>query len=334
MRIAVIGAGRMGAIRVEDLRPLVEDIIIANRTPATAQELATRFDATAVDLDSVLEHDVDAYVLATATDAHAGLLRELISRGKPILCEKPIALTLEENDAIIEQVAATGTHVQIGFQRRFDSGIAEAQRLIATGALGTLYAMHMIAHDHQPSTIEFLEGSGGIFRDLHVHDFDLIRWLTASEIETVYATKAVRAHEQYSTYGDADTSLIHAVTADGVQVSVSGTRHGPVGHDVHMEIFGSLDSVAPGVNARTPLRGLDTGAGTATVMNIDPDLGFVDRFRDAFRGETTAFTELVAGTRDNPCPPDSAREALRVALACEVSVEQQRPVRVAEIVAR
>ena len=332
MRIAVIGAGRMGAIRVEDLRPLVEDIIIANRTPATALELAARFDATAVDLDSILDHDVEGYILATATDAHAGLLRELISRGKPILCEKPIALTLEENDAIIEQANATCTPVQIGFQRRFDSGIAEAQRLIATGALGTLYAMHLIAHDHQPSTIEFLEGSGGIFRDLHVHDFDLIRWLTASEIETVYATKAVRAHEQYSTYGDADTSLIHAVTAGGVQVSVSGTRHDPVGHDVHMEIFGSLDSVAPGVNARTPLRGLDTGA--ATTMNIDPYRGFVDRFRDAFRGETTAFTELVAGTRDNPCPPESAREALRVALACEVSVEQQRPVRVGEIVAR
>jgi myo-inositol 2-dehydrogenase/D-chiro-inositol 1-dehydrogenase len=124
------------------------------------------------------------------------------------------------------------------------------------------------------------------------------------------------------------------VTADGVQVSVSGTRHDPVGHDVHMEIFGSLDSVAPGVNARTPLRGLDEGAGTETVMNVDPYRGFVDRFRDAFRGETAAFTELVAGTRDNPCPPESAREALRVALACEVSVEQQRPVRVAEIVAR
>jgi myo-inositol 2-dehydrogenase/D-chiro-inositol 1-dehydrogenase len=334
MRIAVIGAGRMGAIRVEDLRPLVDDIIIANRTPATAVELAARFGATAVDLDTVLDHAVDAYVLATATDAHAGLLSELISRGRPILCEKPIALTLEENDAIIEQVAATGTPVQIGFQRRFDSGMAAAQQLIATGALGTLYAMHMVAHDHQPSTIEFLEGSGGIFRDLHVHDFDLIRWLTASEIETVYATKAVRAHEQYATYADADTSLIHAVTADGVQVSVSGTRHDPVGHDVHMEIFGSLDSVAPGVNARTPLRGLDEGAGTETVMNIDPYRGFVDRFRDAFRGETAAFTELVAGTRDNPCPPDSAREALRVALACEVSVEQQRPVRVAEIVAR
>ena len=86
MRIAVIGAGRMGAIRVEDLRPLVEDIIIANRTPATALELAARFDATAVDLDSILDHDVEGYILATATYAHAGLLRELISRGKPILC--------------------------------------------------------------------------------------------------------------------------------------------------------------------------------------------------------------------------------------------------------
>ena len=144
----------------------------------------------------------------------------------------------------------------------------------------------------------------------------------------------MRAHEQYSTYGDADTSLIHAVTTSGAQVSVSGTRHDPLGHDVHMEIFGSLDSVASGVNARTPLRGLDTAEGTESAMNINPYQGFVDRFRDAFRNETTAFTEVVAGSRPNPCPPESAREALRVALACEISVEEQRPVRVAEVTSR
>ena len=334
MRIAVIGAGRMGAIRVEDLRPIVDDIVIANRTPQRADELAARFDATVVGLDSILDESVDGYVLATATDAHAGLLAELIATGKPILCEKPIALTLADNDAIVDLIAATGTIVQIGFQRRFDAGIAETQRLISNGALGTVYAMHLVAHDHQPSTIEFLEGSGGIFRDLHVHDFDLIRWLTSSEIETVYATKAVREHMQYSTYGDADTSLIHAVTTSGAQVSVSGTRHDPLGHDVHMEIFGSLDSVASGANARTPLRSLDTAAGTQSMMNIDPYRGFVDRFRDAFRSETTAFTEVVAGSRPNPCPPESAREALRVALACEISVEEQRPVRVAEVTGR
>ena len=331
MRIAVIGAGRMGAIRVEDLRSITSDIVIANRTPGRASELAARFDATAVSLDSILDEEVDGYVLATATDAHAGLLAELIALGRPILCEKPIALTLADNDTIIDLIAATGTIVQIGFQRRFDTGIAEAQRLISSGALGTVYAMHMVAHDHQPSTIEFLEGSGGIFRDLHVHDFDLIRWLTSSEIETVYATKAVRAHEQYSAYEDADTALIHAVTTSGAQVSVSGTRHDPLGHDVHMEIFGSLDSVASGVNARTPLRGLDSAEGTVTAMNIDPYRGFVDRFRDAFRNETRAFAEVVAGLRPNPCPPESAREALRVALACEISVEQQRPVRVCEV---
>ena len=334
MRIAVIGAGRMGAIRVEDLRPVADDIVIANRTPQRAHDLASQFDATAVGLDSILDEEVDGYVLATATDAHAGLLAELIMLGKPILCEKPIALTLADNDAIIGLIATTGTIVQIGFQRRFDAGIAEAHRLISTGALGTVYAMHLVAHDHQPSTIEFLEGSGGIFRDLHVHDFDLIRWLTSSEIETVYATKAVREHQQYSPYGDADTSLIHAVTTSGAQVSVSGTRHDPLGHDVHMEIFGSLDSVASGVNARTPLRGLDTAEGTESTMNINPYQGFVDRFRDAFRNETTAFTEVVAGSRQNPCPPESAREALRVALACEISVEEQRPVRVAEVTSR
>ncbi|MSV51294.1 MAG: hypothetical protein F2892_03365, partial [Actinobacteria bacterium] len=107
MRIAVIGAGRMGAIRVEDLRPIADDIVIANRTPQRAHDLASQFDATAVGLDSILDEEVDGYVLATATDAHAGLLAELIMLGKPILCEKPIALTLADNDAIIGLIATT-----------------------------------------------------------------------------------------------------------------------------------------------------------------------------------------------------------------------------------
>jgi myo-inositol 2-dehydrogenase/D-chiro-inositol 1-dehydrogenase len=261
----------------------------------------------------LFDQDFDGYVVATATDAHAHWLTRLIEKGKPILCEKPIALTVEETDQIIDLAVKNKTEIQIGFQRRFDAGIAKAQQLANSGQLGVLYQMHMFAHDHQPSAVEFLAGSGGIFRDLHVHDFDLVRWITNSEIETVYATKAVRVHEQYSVYEDADASLIHLVTKDGTQVSISGSRHNPLGHDVHMEIFGSKDSIAVGVNSRTPINVIEQEIG----VNQNPYFGFVDRFRSAFQSETQAFLSLVAGQIPNPCPPSSAREALRVAIACE-----------------
>jgi myo-inositol 2-dehydrogenase/D-chiro-inositol 1-dehydrogenase len=174
----------------------------------------------------------------------------------------------------------------------------------------------MYAHDHQPSTLEFLEGSGSIYRDLHVHDFDLIRWITQSEISKVYATQAVREHQQYAKYGDADVSLISLTTSSGVQVAITGTRHDPVGHDVRMEIFGSKDSLSIGLNKKTPIHDIEGE------MNFEPVRykGFIERFREAFAKESQAFHQLTKGEISNPCPPNSAREALRVAIACEESI--------------
>jgi myo-inositol 2-dehydrogenase/D-chiro-inositol 1-dehydrogenase len=329
MRIAVIGAGRMGAIRVEDLvaDPRVDEVLVANRTQARAESLAARFGARAVAWSALEDLDADGTVVALATDAHSDLLARVLGRGGPVLCEKPIALTLADTEAVISFARQHGAALQIGFQRRFDAGIRAVHDRIAEGGLGIVYALRLLSHDHTPSTPEFLAGSGGIFRDLHVHDLDLVRWLTGEEIATVFATSAVRAHPQYAVYDDADVSLIHAVTATGVQVSVHGARHDALGHDVRLEALGSLDSVTAGLGHRTPLRTLDADLGT----NAAPFAGFVDRFREAFRGETEAFVSMAAGERTNPCPPESALESLRAAIACERSVAAGAPVRVADV---
>lgn len=329
MRVLVIGAGRMGAIRVEDLAadPRVDEVLVANRSDARAAELADRHSVRHLPWSQALEADVDGTVVALATDAHADLLESVLRRGRPVLCEKPIALTLEDTSRIIALAHDEATPLQIGFQRRFDVGIRAIRDQIADGRLGVVYSLRLLSHDHTPSSIDFLAGSGGIFRDLHVHDLDLIRWLTSSEIETVHATKAVRAHQQYSEYDDADVSLIHAVTSSGIQVSVHGARHDAVGHDVRVEAFGSLDSVTAGLDPRTPLHALGTGAWEGAL----PYSGFVDRFREAFRHETGAFVRLVSGQDENPCPPEAALESLRAAIACEMSAATGAPVRVDQV---
>ena len=199
--------------------------------------------------------------------------------------------------------------------------------MIDNGNLGTLYSLTMTSHDHTPSAREFIAGSGGIFRDLHVHDFDLVRWLTGSEVETVMATKSVREHRDYADFDDADVSAIHAVTVGGVPVLITGTRHDALGHDVRLEAFGSLDSVSAGLNARTPLRTMERDL----PLNVDPYTGFVDRFRDAFRNETHSFVSLALGEIANPCPPDAALESLRLAIACEQSAASGTPVDVTQV---
>lgn len=329
MRVLVIGAGRMGDIRSTDLSadPRVGEVLIANRTQHRANDLANRIGGCAVDWERVDSTEADAYVMALATDAHGYLLDALLATGKPILCEKPIALTITDTERICARVEETGTQMQIGFQRRFDAGIAEVQRRISTGEIGAIYDLVLASRDHTPPSRDFLPGSGGIFRDLHVHDLDLVAWLTGSPIATVQATRAIRGEGDYADFDDADITRIIAVTESGVPTSISGARHNARGHDVRLEVFGSKDSLSAGITARTPLLTID---GVDVAIDRDPYTGFVDRFREAFRSETAAFVDLVEGG-PNPCPPQAALDAMRAAVACEVSVGTGRAVAVNEV---
>ena len=329
MKVLVVGAGRMGSIRVEDLvaDPRVSEVLITNRNVERAHRVAEQFGATVVPWESYADTEAGAVVVAVGTDAHEEVLGALLPHGIPVLCEKPIALTLAATNEVIASAAKHGSTLQIGFQRRFDDSIRAIHDSIDSGQMGTLYSLTMTAHDHTPSAREFIAGSGGIFRDMLVHDFDLVRWLSGSEVETVYATKAVRAHQDYAEFDDADVCSVLAVTTNGVQVLITGTRHDALGQDVRVEAFGLNDSISAGLNSRTPIRSIEDDLSLNTV----PYVGFVDRFREAFRNETRSFVSFAGGEIPNPCPSDSALESLRIAIACEESVTSGAAVRVADV---
>jgi len=335
VRVVVVGAGRMGVIRAEDLAAdgRVDDIVVTNRNPARAQELAARVGGRTSPWGEWPE--ADAYAVTTATDTHMDLVRQLVRCGKPLLIEKPLAMTLEETDRLIAM--SEEVTMQIGFQRRFDTGIRRIKEAIDSGRLGVLYTMILVAHDKTPGSPDYIAGSGGTFRDMLVHDLDLARWLSNSEIATLYATGAVRNHPDYAAADDHDVVAVHLTMANGVPVLVSGTRHDPAGHDIRMEVFGSLDSVAAGLDHRTPIRVAEAGEEPAYVetyftgATADPYRGFMDRFRAAFTAETSAFVDVVRGERVNPCPPEASRAALAAAIACEVSAREGRAVAMSEI---
>ena len=336
MRIVVVGAGRMGVIRAEDLAAdgRVDEIVIANRSPERAAELAARVGGTTARWGEWPE--ADAYAVTTATDTHADLLEELVPRGAPLLIEKPLAMTLEQTDELV--ALAQDITMQVGFQRRFDAGLRRMHESISSGRLGTLYSLTLTAHDIAPGTPEFIAGSGGTFRDMLVHDLDLARWITGSEISSVYATGTVRNHPDYAAADDYDVVAAHLTLASGVPVLISGTRHDPLGHDIRAEAFGSLDSMAAGLGPRTPLRAADDDSErllgaylSDDELEVDSYHGFMDRFRDAFTAETSAFVDVVRGERDNPCTPHDARAALAAAIACEVSAREGRVVGMTEI---
>ncbi|MEN9752959.1 MAG: hypothetical protein RL670_650 [Actinomycetota bacterium] len=329
MKVLILGAGRMAGIRAEDLAgdPRVSELMISNRNLIRAKELAERHGARAVEWSEVPNLEPDAVVVAVGTDGHVEALDLVFPMKVPVLIEKPIAETVEQTQQVIAKAAEVGVALQVGFQRRFDPNFVQVREAIASGAIGTLYCLRIASHDHTPSAPEFIAGSGGIFRDLHVHDFDLVRWLTGSEVATVFATKTVRLNQDYARFDDGDVSSISLVTESGIPVIISGTRHNPLGHDVRIEAYGSADSLSAGLNHRTPLRAVEADLN----LNADPYQGFIDRFRESFRNETASFVAFAGGEISNPCPPEAALESLRIAAACEASVSSGQAVRVAEV---
>ena len=330
MRIAVLGTGRMGAYRAEWLarHPSVERVFVGSRDPGRAEALAVAARGDGGSVEDVLGERLDAVVVSSSTGEHATQIAAAAELGVPILCEKPIAMTLADTRRALDVAARAGATLQVSFQRRFDPGFAEARRLAADGSLGTLYCLHLTSHDHEPSPERYVPTSGGIFRDLHVHDFDIVRWFTGREVERVFAVGDVRAWERFGEHGDVDVAAVTLVLDDGLPVLVSGTRHDPRGYDFRAEIFGSQDSIAVGLGERTPLRSVEPGAGPPPT---EPYTGFLDRFARAFDAEMKAFVALVRGEIENPCPARESVPALRVALACDRSLAEGRPVAVDDV---
>ena len=319
MRIAILGTGRMGRARAELLRS--EEVLLAGGDPARTAAVAAECGATPATVEEALASAPDGVVVASSTERHAEQLLAAAELGVPVLCEKPIALTVAGTRAAVEALARAGATVQVGFQRRFDPGIAAAR----DHDVGTLYSLRITARDAEPAEEHYIPGSGGIFRDMHVHDFDLARWITGREVATVYATGAVRGFSRFARHGDVDTSAIVLTMDDGMPVLIDGSRHDPRGYDVRLELLGSEDALVVGLDERTPLTRLGAPAPAR------PWSSFVERFADAFARETAAFAELVRSGGDSPCPPESALEALRVAVACDRSRSQGRPVFMADV---
>jgi myo-inositol 2-dehydrogenase/D-chiro-inositol 1-dehydrogenase len=330
LHVGLIGVGRIGAFHGLTLRGLegVSSLTLADADPARARAVAAELGAeTVATPEELVDAGVDALVIATATAGHAPLLRLAAAAGIPAFCEKPVALDLGTLDDVLEDVARAGILVQVGFQRRFDAGYRAARDAVATGALGNLLAVRAATHDPAPPTEQYIATSGGIFRDLHIHDFDAVRFVTGQDISEIYADGAVRETPWFADHGDVDTAVAVLRLSGGTLGILSGTRHDPRGYDVRLEVFGSSDSIAVGVGPRSPLRSVEPGADR-------PHAGygnFLERFEPAYQAELAAFVDTVRAGGESACTLDEARAALLVALAADRSRTERRPVSTEEV---
>ena len=305
LKLALVGAGRMGGLHARTLaqHPGVAGLAVVDFDREAGERTASRAGAEASGLEDALA-GADAALVATSTAAHRETVEACVSAGLPTFCEAPLGADASDAAAVAGMVEERGVLLQVGFQRRFDPGFREAQRVVAGGELGTLHSLRLATHG-----FEAHDGAGGA---LHVHDFDSVRWLTGGAVREVHAA------------GDADAAAALLTLEAGTVAVVTGARRDPLGFDVRAELYGSEDSVVVGLGPRTPLRPLDPGA--EDLLPGTRHHHFSQRFLDAYTAEIAHFLDLVRTDGESPCTAGDALEAHLIAEAAERSLAEGRPV--------
>jgi scyllo-inositol 2-dehydrogenase (NAD+) len=325
--IGVLGLGRMGQIHTHHLAGLPEArlVAVASRRPAMAQEMATRYGARAYTSydDLLADRELRAIVIASHTHEHREHVQAATAAGLAIFCEKPLALSLEDADAVLDVLGVAGVPLQVGLMRRFDPPYVQAKRQVEEGAIGCLLTFKAVSRDPQLPTVEDAEAQlrGNLFIDLGVHDFDLARWLMGQEVRQVQAIGGALVHRRLAEEGGVDNGLVNIVFANDALGNVELSRNAAYGYDVRTEVLGSEGGLLIGGLQQTPLKIM-----SPTGVSYDVFPWFPERFKEAYLNEIRYFVECVRADRFPSPDGDDDRAALGIALAATESLKSGRPV--------
>jgi myo-inositol 2-dehydrogenase/D-chiro-inositol 1-dehydrogenase len=333
-RIALIGCGRIGQIHAESLSSLrdrCEFAVVADPRADIAEQIAERLGASQWTPDAeeaITNPAIDAVIIASSTETHAAYIALAAEHGKDAFTEKPIALDIETTDRALAAVEDAGTRLQVGFQRRFDRGYHAARKDIAEGRLGSVEMIRDAMRDPQPPDPDYVARSGGLYRDMSIHNFDCVRWLMGEEPEEVFATASALVSDVIARAGDVDTSVVTLRFPSGALATIENSRRSGFGYDVRTEIFGSEGAIMVGEHRQTPVRRYD-----ADGVHEDHQYFFLERFSEAYRREMIAFIEAVRSDQPVAVTGADGRAALLLAYAAERSLQEHRPIAIAEVLA-
>jgi myo-inositol 2-dehydrogenase/D-chiro-inositol 1-dehydrogenase len=332
--IVVIGVGRIGRMHAELLARRVPGVSVSAVYDAHEPTARTIGDALGVPVAASIEEvlsapDVDAVAICTSTDTHADLIVAAARAGKAIFCEKPVSLDLPEVERALSAVDEAGVPFQIGFNRRFDPAHASVRSAVAAGELGDPQLVRITSRDPAPPPVEYIRVSGGIFLDMTIHDFDMARYVTGSEVVSVFARGAVRVDPAIGDAGDIDTAMVMLVHENGCLTSIDNSRRAVYGYDQRVEVFGSRGMAA----TENPLAHsglIRTADGTR-----EPVLPYfyLERYTASYVHEWEAFVAALAAGDTPPVTTADARAPLVIGLAAQRSLREDRPVRIEEVLA-
>jgi myo-inositol 2-dehydrogenase/D-chiro-inositol 1-dehydrogenase len=328
VRFGLLGAGRIGKVHAKAIASNrgASLVAVADAAPAAARDLATAYEADVRTIEAIEQSaDIDAVVICTPTDTHADLIERFARRGKAIFCEKPIDLDVARVTQCLSVVKQASATLMVGFNRRFDPHFSALRKAIDDGAIGNVEMISITSRDPGPPPHDYIGRSGGIFRDMTIHDFDMARFLLKEEPLFVSAHASVLVDKTIGELGDFDSASIILETASGRQCLISNSRRATYGYDQRIEVHGSEGMVA--AENQRPV--------SIEIANKDgytrPPLHdfFMTRYLDAYANEIAAFIEAV--TSGKPVSPsgEDGLIALMIADAARESVKSRQAVRLA-----
>ena len=334
LNIGIIGAGRIGKVHMQSITynvPTARVLGITDVFKDGLQELADKYGIEKVYNDykeMLADKEIDAVLVCSSTDTHADISIEAAQAGKHVFCEKPVDLTPEKVQAVIDAVDKAGVKLQVGFNRRFDHNFAHVRSLINDGKVGNLELIKITSRDPEPPPAEYAAVSGGMFLDMTIHDFDMARFLAGSDVTEVYASATCLVDPAIGEAGDVDTAIINLKFENGALGVIDNSRRAAYGYDQRIEVFGSKGAAMAANDTPT----------NVTIMNAEgvttdkPLYFFLERYMQSFRDEMIQFVDAVLNDKETPTTGVDGLNSILVALAAKKSVKEGRPVKISEIV--
>lgn len=315
LKVGLLGAGRIGQVHAKAIASHADSALaaVSDANAEAAQGLAARHGAAARTTEAILaDPAIDAVLIATPTDTHAALIEAASAAGKAILCEKPVDLSLDRAIRCREAVGARGAHIMIGFNRRFDPSFAALKAAADRGEIGKTEMLAVTSFDPAPPPVSYVKASGGLFRDMMIHDFDMAMWIMGAAPETVTAVGAALVDPAIGAAGDVDTAVATLRFADGRLAVIRNSRRAAYGYDQRLELLGSEGLLqADNVLENTVVR--STAAG---VTGAKPTWFFLERYMPAYAAEWDAFVQAV---RAGAAPPVTLQDGINALALAEAA---------------
>ncbi|QDC10655.1 inositol 2-dehydrogenase [Oceanicola sp. D3] len=330
MRVGLLGAGRIGNVHAQAIssHPESDLVAVSDAFEKNAQALAKSYGCEVRSSDEIIaDSSIDAVLVATSTDTHSDLIEAAAAAGKAVLCEKPVDLSLERANECLRNVGDKASSIMIGFNRRFDPNFGTLKAAIDAGEIGKAELLSITSFDPAPPPVEYIKVSGGLFRDMMIHDFDMANFIMGQAPVSVSAVGTSVVDPAIGEAGDVDTAAVTLTYADGRIAVIKNSRRAVYGYDQRVEVLGSEGLL----QAQNMLENTVVKSTTAGVSSAKPTYFFLERYMPAYKAEWSAFVEAVQGKSAMPVNLHDGVAALAMAEAATRSAKAGTPVALADV---